>query len=863
MSAIHNAVAIFDLPAPPQASALPVPNSTHSFWINTPGANPLAQEGSEGDLIADVDVCIIGSGITGTSAAYHLGKSFAGKEGPALKVAILEARDFCSGATGRNGGHLTAEIFDNFVFRESRYGAEEAKKAHKLEIHTEHELVDLIKAEGWESLVDLVSNHRVGLLQTDKEYQSTKADYDAAKAAKADLIERVEWLTEKKVLELYGSSHPGYKHPGNNVWPLKLVTQLYKLAKRLNPDLNLYTNTPVTSITRSDSNSRRWNLSTHRGNIHSSYVIHATNAYTSHLLPHMHGPKGIIPTRGQAIALRAAAPSSEITPDAWVGTLGWKYWFPRPVSSPEEHPLIILGGGRDEVGPGLESYIIDDSTVNVNAGKALRNYLPPLFPGKYEEGREPEMEWTGIMGYTKVGDPSDQSLTLLSPKITTRGSCFNMSNMHETKGILDLPSPQRFSVLPVPNPTHSFWINTPGANPLAKEGSEDDLTADADVCIIGAGITGVSSAYHLAKSLIEKEGKESQYGTEEAKKTIKLEVHTEQELVSLIKSEGWETIVDLVSNRRVGLLRTDDEYQTTKKDYDAASAARADSIEHVEWLNETEVSETYGSSHRAYRHPGNNLWPLKLVTQLYKLAKKLNPDLKLHTNTPVTSITRTSNNSRRWSLSTPRGEVLSSYVIHATNGYASHLLPHMHGPNGIVPVRAQALALRAAASSAEIREDAWIGTLGWKYWFPRPVSSPDKHPLTILGGGRDESGPGLELYIVDDSTINDDVGKALRAYLPPLFPGKYELGREPEMEWTGIQGATLIGDPFVGPVIDVTRAPDYYTGQYIVAGYTGHGMPRAYACAEAVVGMITAEITGRDWGMPDWFPRHFLTTERL
>ncbi|KAG6825993.1 hypothetical protein H0H87_008286 [Tephrocybe sp. NHM501043] len=173
----------------------------------------------------------------------------------------------------------------------------------------------------------------------------------------------------------------------------------------------------------------------------------------------------------------------------------------------------------------------------------------------------------------------------------------------------------------------------------------------------------------------------------------------------------------------------------------------------------------------------------------------------------------------------------------------------MHGPNGIVPVREQALALRAAASSAEITKDAWIGTLGWKYWFPRPVGSPDENPLTILGGGRDESGPDRDLYVVDDSTVNVDVGKALRAYLPPLFPGKYELGREPEMEWTGIMGHTKIGDPFVrlasfisslpsltyydlskvGPVIDAAQPKDHYKGQYMAAGYTGHGMPRGYA----------------------------------
>lgn len=95
---------------------------------------------------------------------------------------------------------MTAEIFDNFVFREMKYGSEEAKKAHRLEIHTENELIQLIKAEGWEELVDLVSNHRIGLLMNEKEIRVAKADYEAAKAAQADLIESVEWLTEVEVL---------------------------------------------------------------------------------------------------------------------------------------------------------------------------------------------------------------------------------------------------------------------------------------------------------------------------------------------------------------------------------------------------------------------------------------------------------------------------------------------------------------------------------------------------------------------------------------------------------------------------------------------------------------------------------------
>jgi glycine/D-amino acid oxidase-like deaminating enzyme len=61
----------------------------------------LAAEGSDGPFTGDADICIIGSGITGVSAAYHLALAAergdlprADNSGP-LRVVILEARDFC------------------------------------------------------------------------------------------------------------------------------------------------------------------------------------------------------------------------------------------------------------------------------------------------------------------------------------------------------------------------------------------------------------------------------------------------------------------------------------------------------------------------------------------------------------------------------------------------------------------------------------------------------------------------------------------------------------------------------------------------------------------------------------------------
>ena len=81
----------------PNTTGLPTDNPTKSFWQTEVLGYPASNEGSESALTSDADVCIIGSGITGVSAAYHLAKHFAthGTPSKPIKAVILEAREFC------------------------------------------------------------------------------------------------------------------------------------------------------------------------------------------------------------------------------------------------------------------------------------------------------------------------------------------------------------------------------------------------------------------------------------------------------------------------------------------------------------------------------------------------------------------------------------------------------------------------------------------------------------------------------------------------------------------------------------------------------------------------------------------------
>lgn len=79
---------------------LPNPTSTLPWWRTQP--HLLDEYRSSDSAPQVVDIAIIGAGMAGACTAYHL---LSGTKGQSPSVAIFEARQACSGATGRNGGH--------------------------------------------------------------------------------------------------------------------------------------------------------------------------------------------------------------------------------------------------------------------------------------------------------------------------------------------------------------------------------------------------------------------------------------------------------------------------------------------------------------------------------------------------------------------------------------------------------------------------------------------------------------------------------------------------------------------------------------------------------------------------------------
>ncbi|KAL1918578.1 uncharacterized protein VTP21DRAFT_2600 [Calcarisporiella thermophila] len=361
---------------------LPLPNSTVSYWqVKKP--SKMWKHRSTPELPAKAFAVVIGSGLTGASAAYHLSAKH-----PDGSILLLEAREACSGATSRNGGHLVAANF--FGIREDarRLGADAAVRVRIAEHMGVQELVAKAKQLG---SGDLVENGRVRTYEDPATYSEAVADYhwavQAGVAYGAEIWDATETYRRLRTPAFVGAGKvPGFQfYPADFVW--KLLEEAVAKQK-----LNFQTETPVTdvvSVEHRATDGYRWKVITPRGSVLARHVVHCTNAWAGHLLPSLR--PYITPTRGQVIV--EYLPQQRF-PYGLSFRNGNVYLQQRPF----DH-MIILGGGKT-LDPGRGT--TNDTELNPIVSRFLRDFIPAYFPGVWPLAR---MEWTGIMGFTAAELP--------------------------------------------------------------------------------------------------------------------------------------------------------------------------------------------------------------------------------------------------------------------------------------------------------------------------------------------------------------------------------------------------------------------------------------------------------------------------
>ncbi|KAK4179339.1 FAD dependent oxidoreductase-domain-containing protein [Triangularia setosa] len=378
-------------------AGLPSANPTPSYWLRD--LDPLlVGHRTTPDLPEEADIVIVGSGITGAFAARFLLQDYA----PNKKLVMLEAREACGGATGRNGGHCQPLV----------YGTNPAVAAFELE--TFSFLEKLVKDENvdcdWITLSGGVHAFlSTPLFQTAVNQVNSLSQTHPTLAAQLQVVHPTAPPSQLAHLKVPHCRGAIVQKTAASLWPYKLISHvLCSLLTKQN--FNLQTHTPVLCLapSRSPSSPGKWQVSTPRGVIITSQILLATNGYTSHLLPSFSDL--ILPVRGQIAA---------IVPPSPIQTLKYSYLFAadpeqgqhaprddylvqRPVLGPAAGGgEAIYGGGRRLASRlGLGEY--RDDEVEPAVARYLReNLSPPLNLG-CEDGELPSRyEWTGVMGYSR------------------------------------------------------------------------------------------------------------------------------------------------------------------------------------------------------------------------------------------------------------------------------------------------------------------------------------------------------------------------------------------------------------------------------------------------------------------------------
>ena len=159
-------------------STLPTENSTTPFWRKE--LHELDDHRTTPELPKTCDILIIGGGYAGIAAAYHLLASTEAQAkfatgAPKPNVVLLEARGACSGATGRNGGHLRPAVYSRLPVLIEEYGLEKAVELCEFEDANVLAIKELIEKEGIDCDFQLTRSFDV---YTDREQaRSVKESY--------------------------------------------------------------------------------------------------------------------------------------------------------------------------------------------------------------------------------------------------------------------------------------------------------------------------------------------------------------------------------------------------------------------------------------------------------------------------------------------------------------------------------------------------------------------------------------------------------------------------------------------------------------------------------------------------------------
>lgn len=218
----------------------------------------------------NADVCIVGAGFTGLSAARHLAAK-------GLDVVVLDAHRAGFGASGRNGGQVHSGFNANQRQLEKKYGLDTAKALWALSEEAKADLRTTCADHVPEAMYQPGVAH--GFYTT---HEAAGHARDSDHLAETYGYDQIELFDQDKMQALVKTPH--YKgglldNGGGHIHPLRYAFGLARLAE--DAGARLYDRSEVHNITHGDPAV----LHTYDGCIKARHVILAGNGYLPNIAP--------------------------------------------------------------------------------------------------------------------------------------------------------------------------------------------------------------------------------------------------------------------------------------------------------------------------------------------------------------------------------------------------------------------------------------------------------------------------------------------------------------------------------------------------------------------------------------------------
>jgi gamma-glutamylputrescine oxidase len=240
----------------------PTPEHVESYYAATV-AEPVAAEAVEGTL--KCDVCVVGAGYTGLSAALHLARR-------GVSVVVLEQALLGWGASGRNGGQIHVGMRRNQQWIESHLGRENALAQWQLALRARDHLDWLVNTHA------IRCDLRNGLLHADHRQRYVRDSHRYA-----EYLHRHYGYTSLRMVGAEEIRHlvatRGYfggtlDERGGHLHPLNFALGIARAARECGA--RLHEQSEVTDLTRTASG---WAVSTAKATVNAQSVLLAGNGY--------------------------------------------------------------------------------------------------------------------------------------------------------------------------------------------------------------------------------------------------------------------------------------------------------------------------------------------------------------------------------------------------------------------------------------------------------------------------------------------------------------------------------------------------------------------------------------------------------